>query len=101
MGRRITIEQVTIGTRLAAWRWYSQPRRRSRPRRSLHVLPTLHERPGGIRASVCAAWVSAFNITIVENPFYRAVMGLDYPARNAVLMLLMFITFRASWRSRR
>jgi len=42
---------------------------------------------------VFAAWVSAFNITIVENPFYRTGMGLDHSARNAGLMLLMFIAF--------
>ena len=48
--------------------------------------------PAAFRA-VFAAWVSAFNVTIVENPFYRTGMGLDHPARNTVLMLLMFMTF--------
>jgi hypothetical protein len=41
--------------------------------------------------AVAAGWIAAFNSAVVTNQFYRAGMGLDAPARNALLMCAIFL----------
>ena len=49
-----------------------------------------HMQPSLATRSVAAAWLPVFNSAILNNQYYAHISGLDEPARNIALMVLLF-----------